>query len=1110
MNAVKALLQELGLEQYIEHFVANDIDGSLLNDLTSDDLKEIGVASLGHRKRIINAIAANSSALPEANSTPLLAPFQGTGQTLGGPAERRRVTTVFADLTAYTRLSRELDTEDMLRVLTAFYDRLDNIVQRLGGLIERHIGDCVMAVFGAPVSYGNDTEHALRAAGEIHAAMAELTQEFEIDLGVHIGVAAGNVLFSAQGRGALRKREFTLTGDSVNLAARLADLAKNGQTLITESIYNELGDSILCDQPGSMSVKGFDSPVPVRRFIGFSVRSGSRPLIGRKQELASFAEMLRERETSGHGGVMALIAEAGLGKTRLIEEFELNAASLGYVVQKSLVLDFGIAAAQNPIRTLLGALCGVSELTETFVKRELIGRLAASDDTDLNAELFLAEIFGVTLNASEQTVYNAMTDEARSAGRSRAMQQLLRSQSRAKPLLLVLEDVHWADAETLKQIALIAAETAISPILLVMTLRPENSPLDSILNTSGADAMYRLLELSPLGDAESTALAQQTPDPPSAEVLAACVARAEGNPLFLDQLLRHASEASSDALPGSIQSIVQARLDRLAPLDRKVLAAAAIIGQRFTIADAVVLANTESYKEWPLLDASLIRPVKQGYLFTHALIRDVVLRTILRDELRGLHLKAAALFRGTDAILYAEHLAAATDPGAADAFLEAARESATSYRKELALALAERGLALTTPDPARLSLLNLKGEMLRDLGQGAESIAAFEAALEIATNPVDHCRAQIGIVAAMRIMDRIDDAYALLDEVQQVAEKANLQGELSEIHYFRGSLHFPRGDLNGCLLEHGQSLAFAESSGLHERRALALSGLGDAHYARGRMFTAHDTIERCLDVCKEHGLIAVEAANRFMLATVKIYMNDTANALEEARASVQLAAGVGHTRAEIVSRLTASWLLTSMDRNDEASAEVASGLDLAVRLGARRFVPFLKETQARIALAAGDRQGALKLVNGALDELRELDAMSFIGPWLLSTAARATDDAATRRALLAEGENLLAKGCLGHNYFRFYRNAIEASLVAGEWDVARRYADALEAYALAEPTPWSDYHINRARALADLGDGDRDDATSRLTALRDQAKLVSLLGSVHQIEEALQNAAHQG
>jgi len=306
MNDIKLLLTGLGFPQYFEDFEENDIDISMIAELTSEDLKEIGVTSLGHRKKILSAFkAASSPAQAEGEEEPAQAnPDEWV--------ERREVTTVFADLTGYTRLSREMETEDLHEVLTAFFDRFNEIVTRMGGTIDRHIGDCVMAVFGAPVSHGNDAERALRATIEMHHAMEDVARHFGRDLSAHIGAAAGNVLFSRKGYGQRKEQDFTLTGDTVNLASRLADQANARETLIDDHLFTALSHMIACDAPVELEVKGFDQTVLAHRLVEFRRLAPNRALIGREAEMQVFRTAFERCKSGGNGETLYLSADAGM------------------------------------------------------------------------------------------------------------------------------------------------------------------------------------------------------------------------------------------------------------------------------------------------------------------------------------------------------------------------------------------------------------------------------------------------------------------------------------------------------------------------------------------------------------------------------------------------------------------------------------------------------------------------------------------------------------------------------------------------------------------------------------------------------------------------------
>ena len=240
---VAGWLRDLGLDRYAEAFAENEIDGETLPALTGDDLKEIGVGPLGHRKKLLAAIAAAAAGAPAAAEEPVAAP---TG-------ERRQVTVLFADIAGYTKLSSELGAEATHALLNRYFEAVDGIVEGYGGSVDKHMGDNVMAVFGAPVAHDDDPLRAVRAALDIHQRMATLADEVGHPLRAHVGIASGQVV--ASGTGSQAHREYTVTGDSVNLASRLQDTAKPGETLISDALYRTVAESVDCASLGDIAVK---------------------------------------------------------------------------------------------------------------------------------------------------------------------------------------------------------------------------------------------------------------------------------------------------------------------------------------------------------------------------------------------------------------------------------------------------------------------------------------------------------------------------------------------------------------------------------------------------------------------------------------------------------------------------------------------------------------------------------------------------------------------------------------------------------------------------------------------------------------------------------------
>ena len=666
---------------------------------------------------------------------------------------------------------------------------------------------------------------------------------------------------------------------------------------------------------------------------------------------------------------------------------------------------------------------------------------------------------------------------------------------------MVIENLHWADAPTLDHLAVMAAATAEGPVILIMTSRIEGDPLDSAWRQAATTALVTI-DLAPLREDEALSLAGEFVE--SADGFArTCIERAEGNPLFLEQLLRSAEDATDEEVPGSVQSIVLARVDRLGDADKRALHAAAVLGQSFPLQVLGHLIDDSTYRCDALLDRHLVRPAGGEYMFSHALIWESVYASVLKSRRRELHVRAAAWYADKDPGLRAEHLGRAGDPLAPMAYLEAARGQTQVFHFEQARALVEAGLGLASDPAQRYQLLMMSGECCREMGRASDSIAIYREALEVAAAEDDRCRAWIGLAAGMRVTDDYDEAFRALDEAEPVARERGLDTELSQIHYYRGSLHFPLGNIEGCLEEHERALAAAERAGSPECQALALSGLGDAYYSRGHMITSHGHFRRCVELCDEHGFGRIAVANLYMVGVTRLYQNELATALDDCLAAAETAAKVGHLRAEVVARQVASYVMFDMADWPGTRDQSERALDLARGLGSRRFQPLNLLHLARVQSMQGRGAQAQELAEEAFAISQE-SGVTFSGPWVLGGLALITDDPAKRRWALDEGERLFGDGCVSHNYFRFYRDAIETSLDAGEWDRAEGYANSLEDYTRAEPLPWTDLFIAWGRILAAHGRGARGEETiASLVRLKAEAERVGLLAAVPAIDSAL-------
>jgi tetratricopeptide (TPR) repeat protein len=852
-------------------------------------------------------------------------------------------------------------------------------------------------------------------------------------------------------------------------------------------------------------VKGFDQPVRGWRVLGWASAEHGRvrlPLVGRAAELRQFESVCRGCSESQTGQLVYLRGEAGIGKTRLVEEFEALALASGFELHKAMALDFGLGRARDAVgqlaASLLDAAASATDDERLSVLEEAIRRKWLQRDELVYAQ----DLLGVALDQQLRATYDAMDSEARSRGRQVLLGALLTRRSAQRPLLLVVEDIHWAEASVLNALAHAAAITVSTPVVMVLTSRREGDPISPAWRAQAGPAAAMLtIDLAALRLADALKLADGMgfkSDPVAAE----CVARAEGNPLFLEQLLRGAQSGQTSVVPDSIQSIVLARLDRLPPRERRAAQAASVLGQRFSLPLLRHLLASPQYECTVLVEENLVRPLGEEYLFYHALIWDCIYLSLLRDQKREWHGMAAQWYADKDPALAAEHLDRAQDPGAAQAYLQAARAEKQSYRTDRALALLDRGLDIVQAPQERFELLAERGTQATELGRAAMAIQDFRAALELADQDSDRARAWIGLAAAMRISDQYDEALAALERAQELTSSGD-DTALAQIHHLRGNLYFPHGRIEECMREHRLAVEYARRAGSPEWETRTLGGLADALMASGRFASGYRSFEECVQLAQHHGLSKVEAAYLGMQGNTYLYlMRPLQPGIDMCLRAAELARKLGHPRAEIVARHGAIQGYLELDDMVNAMAEAQLSLELARAIRSPRFEGESISFVAWCLGRQGDRTGASKLFEEGLELMR--GSMGYCGPLILGALAQYADDEADRERFLQEGERLLALGSIAFNAFYFNRSAIELMLDAHQYERALRYTNSMEEAFAAESIPLVQFFADRARALVAFGSGSRDVGIAlELERLRNDALRAGVHAALERIDRAL-------
>lgn len=947
----------------------------------------------------------------------------GCGAPLGAGAahagELRQVVVMFADLAGYTRLSGTLAPEDVHALLGRFFAAVDGTVAAHGGTIDKHIGDNVMALFGAPIAHGNDAELAVRSAFEIHREVEALGAELALPLRLSVGIAAGQVM--ASGLGSAHHREYTVIGSSVNLAARLQGFADAGDTVVDDTVHRAVADLVDAECVDGLELKGIDAPVRAWRLRALrpAAEAAHRPLLGRVAELGQLRAALELCARRQRGAVVALRGEPGIGKSRLAREATRVARELGVDCATAAFFDFG-----GDGRDLDGVIARAVDPAW----------LASARAADPLLHAALCDVIGQPVPASFARQYEALADAERTAAKRDGIASALADAARRRPLLVVIEDVHWCRPAQLPVVGGVAIAATMSPLVALITTRPEWPALDSdAWRAAAPGAALDVIDLAPLSEREAGELVAAL----GAQGMlgAAAVERAGGNPLFLEQLAAAAAEhgAQHDGLPGTVHSLVLARADRLPARDRAAVQVAAVLGLRFALAPLRELLGDADYDPGELVRRRLLSGTDRELAFRHALIRDGVYASLPRDRRRGLHLRAAALFPD-DPLQRAEHLEQAGDPGAAACYRAAAQREAAALRLELALELLDKACALA-PAGERHACELARGELLLAVGRARDAATAFADAGAHARADDERCRAAVAEASALRALSELDAAMAAVDRAERLGPGLR---ERVQIHCHRAALHFARCRSADSKREAEQATALADELDDPQWRARALSAVGDALWCEGAYATALSCFRRAVDLFDAAGLARAVQPNRVMQAHCLLWLGQLADAEELLDHAIAAAGEIRDRFAEMFARHSRA--LVRAARGDLAGAhdDVALSLSLARELGSVRF-EYEILTQLAELTAAGDGSG-LPIVRAAAELARARDVQEYCGPWTLGLLAALTDDPGERSAALAAGERLLRDGASYNCRLFFCRYASDAAARAGDLALADRYA----------------------------------------------------------------------
>ena len=671
---------------------------------------------------------------------------------------RKTVTVLFSDIADSTTLGETLDAEALRRVLSRYFEEVRVVVERHGGRVEKFIGDAVVALFGVPTTREDDALRALRAAADIRERLEMLNDEFErglaIRLGVRTGLATGEVFVGGEGD------LFTAAGDTMNVAARLEQASAEGEILLGARTRALGGDAIVVEEVGPLELKGKTEPVEAFRLVRVLPhaspygRRDDAPLVGRRSELAALHGAFERAVQRDECVLVTVVGAAGVGKSRLVRHFLGQLDDSARVVVGRCVA-YGEGVTFLPLAEALEDVLGPDPRTGVL---SVLGDDERAEQIAERVADALALGTGDVAGSSEETLW--------------AFRRLLEALARELPLVLVVEDIHWAEPTLLDLLEYVASFSSGAPIVLLCLSRPEvleERPTWSAPRENGI-----LLVLAPLQDQEAMALVGHLSSDHALPEgsLRRIVEAADGNPFFLEQLLvLNAGRGGNGELevPPTIQALLAARIDRLERGERTVLASAAVEGREFHRGSVVELLPEDARADvgghlLALARRQFIRPLRgadaeaDAFSFVHGLLRDAAYAETPKEVRAKLHVRLADYLErqsGVPVEMVGHHLA-----------------KASRYRLELGQA-DETTRELATRAADRLAA---GGRRALDLGDDRAAATLFDHAAELV--PLEDASAlplYIDLGRALAGTGELEEARAVFSDVRMAAGRAGAQ-----------------------------------------------------------------------------------------------------------------------------------------------------------------------------------------------------------------------------------------------------------------------------------------------------------------------------------------------
>jgi class 3 adenylate cyclase/tetratricopeptide (TPR) repeat protein len=830
--------------------------------------------------------------------------------------ERKQVTVLFADLKGSMELLADRDPEEARQLLDPVLERMMAAVHRYEGTVNQVMGDGIMALFGAPIAHEDHAMRACYAALAMHAAIrtyAEAARRAHgITVQMRVGLNSGEVVVRAIGNDL--HMDYSAVGQTTHLAARMEQLATPGGILLTADTLRLVEGLVQVKALGPIPVKGLPEPVEVFELVGASalrgrfqarVGGGLTRFVGREPELAALVQAL-ERAGAGHGQVVAVVGEAGVGKSRLVYECVHAHRLQSWRVLESASVSYGKATPYFPVIDLLRRYTRVEERDDVrTIRAKVTGQVLTLDET---LQETIPALLSLLDALPEDSSFRTLDPPQRRQRTLDACKRVLLRESQVQPLLLVFEDLHWIDSETQALLDSLVESLPTAHVLLLLNYRPEYQ------HGWGSKTYYTQLRLDPLPPASAEALLQVLlgHDPGLAPLQRLLIARTEGNPFFLEESVRTLVETGvlvgapgayrlAQALPtiqvpATVQAVLAARIDRLPPEEKRLLQTAAVIGTEVPLPllqaiaelpEAVLHGGLAHLQAAEFLYETRLFP-DRAYTFKHALTHEVAYSSLLQARRRVLHVR----------------------------IVEALEALAEDRLVEQVERLAHHALRGEVWEKA-LAYFRQAGEKALARSAHREAVGYYEQALSVLPHLPEqrHTREQaidlrLALRSALLPSGDLGRILAYLREAEALAEAINDPRRLGQVSLFLSNYFLLRGAYDQAIAAAQRALALATASGEVVLRALANRFLGAAYYHQGNFRRAIDCSEQTVaslegaQRCERFGLPLLPAVlSRAYLAAGHAELGTFAEGRAFGEEGLRIAEGVAHP----ASLMTASW-----------------------------------------------------------------------------------------------------------------------------------------------------------------------------------------------------------